>query len=43
MGKTMVYLLNAIMISLEEELTLSVVKTEGPFSIILIPSHELAI
>ncbi|KAA6394208.1 MAG: putative DEAD-box ATP-dependent RNA helicase 35 [Streblomastix strix] len=41
-GKTLVFALPAIMQALEEELQMPVIPSEGPFSLILCPSRELA-
>jgi ATP-dependent RNA helicase DDX41 len=42
-GKTLVFLLSALLICYEEELKMPTIKGEGPFVIILLPSRELAI
>jgi ATP-dependent RNA helicase DDX41 len=42
-GKTLVFLLPAILFCIEEEKRMPVVRGEGPFALILLPSHELAI
>eukprot|EP01126_Amoeba_proteus_P050309 TRINITY_DN5932_c0_g2_i7.p1 TRINITY_DN5932_c0_g2~~TRINITY_DN5932_c0_g2_i7.p1 ORF type:complete len:432 (-),score=97.73 TRINITY_DN5932_c0_g2_i7:237-1532(-) len=41
-GKTLVFTLPAVLFALEEEIRLPVVSGEGPFSLILCPSRELA-
>lgn len=42
-GKSLVFILPAIMAALEEEMKLPIVNGEGPFCIIIVPSRELAI
>eukprot|EP01122_Echinamoeba_exundans_P005766 TRINITY_DN1592_c0_g1_i1.p1 TRINITY_DN1592_c0_g1~~TRINITY_DN1592_c0_g1_i1.p1 ORF type:complete len:469 (+),score=111.50 TRINITY_DN1592_c0_g1_i1:325-1731(+) len=42
-GKTLVFSLPAVMFALEEEMKLPIVAGEGPFSLILCPSRELAL
>ena len=42
-GKTLVFLLPAILNCIEEELRMPIIRGEGPFALILLPSHELAI
>lgn len=42
-GKTLVFALPAILFAIEEELKMPIYRGEGPFSLILVPSHELAI
>lgn len=37
-GKTLLFVLPALMLALEEEIKLPVVKNEGPFAIIIVPS-----
>jgi ATP-dependent RNA helicase DDX41 len=37
-GKSLVFILPAIIISLEEELNLEIVYQEGPFALLLVPS-----
>lgn len=43
MGKTLVFLFPALLIAVEEEMKMPILKGEGPFCLILLPSHELAI
>jgi ATP-dependent RNA helicase DDX41 len=43
MGKTLVFLLPALLFCIEEEMKMPVIRGEGPFALILLPSHELAI
>ena len=40
-GKTLLFILPAIMMALEEEMKLRVSKNEGPFSMIIVPSVNL--
>ncbi|KAM3147462.1 hypothetical protein pb186bvf_000269 [Paramecium bursaria] len=42
-GKTLVFLLPALLICIEEQMKMPIVRGEGPFALILLPSHELAI
>lgn len=42
-GKTLVFLLPALLQCIDEEMKLSIIRGEGPFALILLPSHELAI
>lgn len=40
-GKTLLFILPALMIALEEEFKLKVSKNEGPFSMIIVPSVKI--
>lgn len=42
-GKSLVFLLPALMLALEEEMKMSVESNDGPFAIIIVPSRELAV
>ena len=42
-GKTLIFLLRALLIGYSEEAKLKISRGEGPFSLIICPSHELAI
>eukprot|EP01016_Furgasonia_blochmanni_P014230 TRINITY_DN1740_c0_g1_i3.p1 TRINITY_DN1740_c0_g1~~TRINITY_DN1740_c0_g1_i3.p1 ORF type:complete len:523 (+),score=121.63 TRINITY_DN1740_c0_g1_i3:330-1898(+) len=42
-GKSLVFILPAIMLALEEEKKMPIISGEGPFALIIVPSHELAI
>jgi ATP-dependent RNA helicase DDX41 len=42
-GKSMVFILPALMVALEEEKKMPIVKGEGPFCLFIVPSRELAI
>lgn len=42
-GKSLVFLLPALMMALEEESKLSISSNDGPFGIIIVPSRELAV
>lgn len=42
-GKTLVFLLPALLNCIDEEMKMPIIRGEGPFSLILLPSHELAI
>jgi ATP-dependent RNA helicase DDX41 len=42
-GKSLVFILPAIMLAIEEEMKLPIVEGEGPFCFIIVPSRELAI
>ena len=37
-GKTLVFVLPAIILALEEEMKMPVIKGEGPFALVLLPS-----
>ncbi|KAL8121009.1 DEAD-box ATP-dependent RNA helicase 35-like [Apium graveolens] len=41
-GKTLAYVLPLIMMALQEEIMMPVVRREGPFGLVICPSHELA-
>ncbi|CAL5421906.1 unnamed protein product [Camellia sinensis] len=41
-GKTLVFVLPLIMVTLQEELMMPIVRGEGPFGLIICPSRELA-
>jgi len=41
-GKTLTFVIPAVLFSLEEEMKLPTVAGEGPFALILVPSRELA-
>eukprot|EP01100_Stratorugosa_tubuloviscum_P003411 TRINITY_DN1822_c0_g2_i4.p1 TRINITY_DN1822_c0_g2~~TRINITY_DN1822_c0_g2_i4.p1 ORF type:complete len:862 (-),score=389.10 TRINITY_DN1822_c0_g2_i4:94-2679(-) len=41
-GKTLVFTLPMVMVALEEEIRLPIIKSEGPFGLIICPSRELA-
>ena len=43
MGKTLVFMLPALLISIQEEIRMPIIRNEGPFILILLPSHELAL
>jgi ATP-dependent RNA helicase DDX41 len=43
MGKTLVFMLPALIFALEEEMKMPVVSGEGPVVLVLLPSRELAI
>jgi ATP-dependent RNA helicase DDX41 len=42
-GKTLVFILPLVMMALEEEKKMPVLSGEGPFGLVVLPSHELAI
>ena len=43
MGKTLVFMLPALLIAIQEEIKMPIIRNEGPFILILLPSHELAL
>ncbi|CAD8212438.1 unnamed protein product [Paramecium pentaurelia] len=42
-GKTLVFLLPALLQCVDEQMKMPIIRGEGPFALILLPSHELAI
>lgn len=43
MGKSLVFMLPALIHGLEEEMRMPIIYGEGPVILVLLPSHELAI
>ena len=41
-GKSLIYMIQALMLSLEEEEKISLIRGEGPICLIIVPSRELA-